>query len=214
MPRVSGSGCPRDSFNLLWDGLPGERQSRETGVGKYEHSPADMRRTKIASRELNSGAVEESARQISRDLGFPRTVARGLLHDTPFCAGVEPDAEHVGPQTFTGSFSSDGRSNARVLAGRTTDDDMGRSAFKSSDVVMQRHTREPVCKKPPALLIDFDELDCSEAACLVQADSVAADVAEKVEDIHCSIHWLSGVTGARRGRLRLGWLQRPTTRAT
>jgi hypothetical protein len=96
-PRVSGSGCPRVPFNLGWDGLPGERESRETGVGKNEHSPAYMRRTKIASRELNSGAVVASSLQIARDFGFPSRVAGRLLHDKPLRSQLDPDTQHLGP---------------------------------------------------------------------------------------------------------------------
>lgn len=94
MPRISGSGCPRVALNLGWDGLPGDLKSRETGVGKNEHSPPDMRRTKIASRKFNSGAVVASCRQIVTDFGLPRLVSRGLLHDKPFSVQLEPDSQH------------------------------------------------------------------------------------------------------------------------
>ncbi len=186
MPRVSGSGCPRDSVNLLWDGLPGDRKSRETGVGKNEHSPADMWRTKIASREFNSGTVVASFRQRSRDFGFPSRISRGLLHDKPFCAGVEPDAEHVGPQGVSCSPSRDGSTNARMLAGRTTNDDIALSPSKSSHVVMQWDVREAMGEQSLPAGFDLDELDGAESASLVEADRVASDVAEKVEDIHVS----------------------------
>jgi hypothetical protein len=186
MPRVSGSGCPRDSVNLLWDGLPGDRKSRETGVGKNEHSPADMRRTKVASRELSSGTVEASSRQIARDFGFPLRVSRRLLHDKPFCSGVEPDAEHVGPQGIPGSPSMDRSTNARALAGRTTDDEIAPNALKSPHVVMHRDAGKVATEQPAPSRLDLDKLDGAEAANGVEAEGVPADVAEEVEDIHGS----------------------------
>jgi hypothetical protein len=153
-------------------------------VGKKEHSPADMRRTKIASRELSSGAVEASLRQISRDFGFPRRISRRLLHDKPFCSGVEPDAEHVGPQAIPGSPSMDRSTNARALAGRTTKDDIALSALKSADVVMQGDAGIVVRDEPLALRLDLDELDGSESASGVESERMAADVAEEVKDFH------------------------------
>jgi hypothetical protein len=144
-------------------------------VGKKEHSPADMRRTKVRSRKLRSGDVEAHSRQIVRDFGFPFRVSRRLFHDKPFCAGVEPDAEHVGPQAIPGSPSMDCSTNARALAGRAPDDEIARNAFKS-----------PLGKELSAPPVDFDKLDGSEAARCFEAERMAADVAEKVKHTHLS----------------------------
>ncbi len=184
MPRVSGNGCPRDSVNLLWDGLPGERKSRETGVGKNEHSPADMRRTKVASRELSSGTVEASARQTSRDLGLPSRIARGLLHDKPFCAGVEADPQHFGPQAVPGSRPVHGCGNAGGLAWRTANNDICPPAGVGPHVIMDGDSWEMMGEQSAPAWLNLDELHNSEAAGGFEADGVAADVAEKVEDIH------------------------------
>jgi len=154
-------------------------------VGKKEHSPADMRRTKLRSRIFKSGDVEAHSRQIARDFGFPLRVAGRLLHDKPFCSGVDPDAEHVGPQGVSVSPSMDCSTNARALAGRTTDDEIASMVWtKCSHVIVHRDAREMVSEQASAPFVDFDELDCSEVACDCEAERVAADVAEKVDDIH------------------------------
>jgi hypothetical protein len=83
-----------------------------------------MRRTKIASRELSSGAVEASSRQVRHARGFPFRISRRLLHDKPFCAGVDANAQHFGPQAFAGSVSRDGGSNTGSLAWRAAKNDI------------------------------------------------------------------------------------------
>lgn len=157
-------------------------------MGKKEHSPADMRRTKLRSRKFRSGDVEAHSRQIDRDFGFPFRVSRWLLHDKPFCSGVDPDAKHVGPQGVSVPPSMDRSANARALAGRTTDDDIARIVWsKSSHVIMQRDAREAVREQSSSPFVDLDELDCSEIARGVQAKGVAADVTKEVDDIHGSV---------------------------
>jgi len=143
-----------------------------------------MRRTKIASRKFRSGAVEASLRQISRDLGFPFRVAGGLLHDKPFCAGVEPDAEHFRPQTLPGSLAVNSGSDACALAGRAANDDVRRTAGKGSDIVVDGHAGKMVLEQPSPPWLDLNELHGSEVARGVKAEGVSADVAEKVEGIH------------------------------
>lgn len=185
-PRVSGSGCPREPVNLGWDGLPGDRESRETGVGKNEHAPADMRRTKIASRELNSGAVEASSRQTARDFGFPFRVARGLLHDKPFCAGVDADTQHLGPEAFAGPLAVDGGGDAGGLAGRASDDDVSGHAGEGPHVVMDGDAGEMMGDETAPAGLDLTEADDAEAAGGAEAEGMTSDVAEKIEDIHGS----------------------------
>jgi hypothetical protein len=153
-------------------------------VGKNEHSPADMRRTKVASREFSSGTVEASERQIARDFGFPFRVSRWLLHDKPFCAGVEPNAKHVGPQSSSVPSSMDRSADASALAWGAADDDIACNARESSNIVMQRDSGKVVREKPSPAWLDLDKLDGSVSACGVEAECVSADVAEKIEHIH------------------------------
>jgi hypothetical protein len=78
----------------------------------------------------------------------------------------------------------DRSTNARVLAGRTTDDDIAWSAVKSPHVVMQWDAGKLVGEQSSPMLVDLDELHGSEPAGGVEADGMTADVAEEVEDIH------------------------------
>jgi hypothetical protein len=144
-----------------------------------------MRRTKLRSRIFKSGDVEAHSRQIARDFGFPFRVAGRLLHDKPFCSGVEPDAEHVGPQGVSVSPSMDCSTNACALAGRTTDDEIARMVrSKCSHVIVHRDAGELVGNKAPPLFVKLDELDGSEAARGFEAKGVSANAAKDVEDIH------------------------------
>ncbi len=137
-----------------------------------------MWRTKIASRELNSGTVEASLRQRSRDFGFPFRIARGLLHDKPFCAGVDADPQHFGPQRFSGARSVHGGGNAGTLAWRTANNDICAPAGEGAHVIVDWGAGEMVGEQSLPAGLDLDELDNPEAARGAEAESVPADVAE------------------------------------
>lgn len=195
VPRVSGSGCPRVPVNLGWDGRPGERESRETGVGKNEHSPADMRRTKVASRKLNSGCVEASSRQIARDFGFPFLVAGRLLHDKPFDIHVDADPQHVRPEGFAGSLPVDSGSDACTLARRAADDEIGSAVrFERLHVVVYWDTRELMRDESTPAWLDLAELHGSEVACIGEPEGVSAKATEEIDDIHRPPSFVGGVT--------------------
>jgi hypothetical protein len=164
-----------------------------------------MRRTKIASRELNSGAVVARSRQTCRDFGFPFRIARGLLHDKPFCAGVDPDSQHFGPQAFPCSFAVDSGGNARLLAGRSADDEMCADAGEGSHVAVDWNAGEMVGDEALSSRLNLDKLHDIEPAGGSEAEGVTADVAEKVEDIHnllgCSVIYAVREKGSRCPRL-------------
>lgn len=143
-----------------------------------------MRRTKIASRELNSGAVEARSRQTFRDFGFPFRISRGLLHDKPFDAGVDPDAQHFRPQAFSCSISMDCRSDAGPLTGRSADNNVCADASKGADIVVDGDSGKVVSKKPPSSWIDLDELDGSKISGSMKAERVSTNVAKQIEHIH------------------------------
>jgi hypothetical protein len=147
-----------------------------------------MRRTKLRSRIFKSGDVEAHSRQIARDFGFPFRVAGRLLHDKPFCSGVDPDAEHVGPQGVAVSPSMDCSTNARALAGRTTNDEIASMAWmKCSHVIVHRDAGELVGNKASPPFVELDELGSSETARGFEAKSVSADAAKEIDDIHGSL---------------------------
>jgi hypothetical protein len=143
-----------------------------------------MRRTKIASRELSSGAVVASSRQTVRDFGFPFRVAGGLLHDKPFCAGVDPDAQHFWPQAFSASLAMDSGCDAGALAWRAANNDICSPAGEGTHVTVDGNAWEVMGEQPLAYWVDLDELHDIKTASGSKADGVPADVAKKVDDIH------------------------------
>lgn len=121
VPKISGRGCPRvapfEPVNLVWERKPGDLQSRATTVGKGEQAPADMRRTKIESRQVKSGAVPASAVQTCPHRFFPSRMAGRLLHHDPFRIELTSESEHVGPQGFATALAVNGTPHAGFLAG-------------------------------------------------------------------------------------------------
>jgi hypothetical protein len=201
---VSGSGSPRDALSLGCDCSPGDLQSRQVTVGKNEHSPSDMRRTKVRSREASSACVVARSRQIARDLGFPRRISWGLLNDDPFGVGLDRDSEHVAPEAFACPVAVDGSGDTGALAGWSSDHELGRprAAAKGSDVIVDRHLREMIGQHATPPLIPLDELDGLEAGS-AEAQRMAADAGEKVQGSHrtaLAAAWI-GTTLAQVSRL-------------
>src|SRR3990172_7742682 len=183
VPITSGICCPLDAFNRGWERLPGERQSRQAGAGNQEHSPANIRRTNVTSAEFKSGDMAASVGKIATDFGFPCRVSGRLLHDKPFCAHVDPNAEHVGPEAFAVPVSVNSGSDTCPLAGRPADDDIRRDSEERVNVVMnwglQEAFDEP-CAAPGIALTERDRFNTRPA----KADSVAADAREQIKRSH------------------------------
>jgi hypothetical protein len=151
-------------------------------VGKNEHSPPDMSRTKIRSRKLKSGAVEPSAAQTIPHLGFPSRVAGGLLHDNPFRRQFNGDSEHGWPECLVIALAVDRGGNARFLARWATDDEVRATASRvqGSDVFMNGHPREFQLQQCAALRIDFAKTN-GWNSCGGEPQRVAADIREHTQ---------------------------------
>lgn len=186
VPRSSGIGCPLSPVNLEWDRSPGARQSLETGAGKYEHAPARIWRTTVASLKLNSGTVEASSRKVASDFFRPRDDLGGLLHDKPFDAHVEPDAKHFWPQALAASSAVNSGSEACPLAWGAADDDVGLSgrADVGSNVVMLGDLRESLAKNVSAPRAKLYETGDLESTRVHEAGGMAPDAGKGVEDSH------------------------------
>jgi hypothetical protein len=128
-----------------------------------------------ASNSSRATCLPARARPQTRRL--PIRVARGLLHDNPFCAGLEPDPEHVGPEAGAGAIAMDGRGDAGFLAGRSSENNVCMRRRKRADVVMDRDSGEALARRArrQGLLRRSDGLEAADA---LQADGVAADAGE------------------------------------
>jgi hypothetical protein len=116
-----------------------------------------------------------SCGKIIRDFGFPRRISRGLLHDKPFCAGFDPNPEHIGPETSPGSLAVDGGCNTSFLTGRSADDDIGSfTRIIPSDVSKDWYSKSEIPNALTAPRVDFAERNRLNAGAL-EADRVTAD---------------------------------------
>jgi hypothetical protein len=163
-PITSGSGCPLDALNRGWDRLPGALQSRAVKAGKDEHAPSLIRRTNVASLELNSGTVPAKAANVVSDLGLPRGVSRGLLHDKPFTAHVDPGATEVWPQARVCAAAMNSGSGAGALTRGTSDDDMAGWRLECSNIVMDWYAWELLSDALAAPRVDLTERHCADAS--------------------------------------------------
>jgi hypothetical protein len=181
VPITSGNCCPLDALNRGCNLSPGDLQSRQAGAGNQVHPPSDIRCTKVRSGEAKSTDVITRPGKIVSDLGFPARISRRLLHDNPFCSGVEPSPEHVGPEGFASPVSMDSRRNAGVLARGSSETDVGRGRWDGLDIFMDRYSREVVEQDLPTPRVDFAQRGYSMPSPL-KAQGVTTYTREQVKD--------------------------------
>jgi hypothetical protein len=157
-------------------------------VGKNEHSPSNMRRTKVASRKLSSGCMEAICAQIVTDLGFPLLVAGGLLHDNPLRRHFLGDTSHLGPKGSSIAIPVNGCSDACTLAGRPSDEEFGTARYSTegAHIVVDGHSWEARFEETAPLLVDLNELHCAHPDD-PETERMGANVAEEAADIHARL---------------------------
>jgi hypothetical protein len=115
--------------------------------------------------------------KIASDLGFPRRISGRLLHDNPFCSGVDPDLQHGGPKAFAGSVAVNSGSHGGSLAWWASDNNIGGFCVKGSDIVINWYSVEPAGKNIAPKFIYLAKCHHFYPG-LIEAKSVASDARE------------------------------------
>jgi hypothetical protein len=133
------------------------------------------------SAELKDGDVAASCAKIVSDLGFPRRISGGLLHDKPVATGSEPSVEHSGEQCVPGSIAMDGGGDAGLLAGWAAEAGVGCwGSVDGSNIFKSRYPRKgrgQAFAPPRVIFAERHGL----VACALHAEGVTADAGEKIE---------------------------------
>jgi hypothetical protein len=132
------------------------------------------------SAELKSGHVEASTGKISRDFGFPRRVARRLLHDKPFDTGTEPGNEHVGPQRYAAPIAVYGCCDAGLLTRRPAEADVGSNGRQGSNIFINLGSGVKSHQLLAPALVAFAQCCDLKCAGAQKAQAVETDAGEEV----------------------------------
>ena len=136
--------------------------------------------------------------EICTHVGFPRGVARGLLHDKPYDAGTEPRPKHMRPETGSVAVTVNCRGDAGLLAGWSTEGDVCPVSPKRSNVVMDGDPGVPARNLLTAPWVDLAEGRGLEPPDAVDPVLVEAETGEEVEDLHDA----PPMAGVRRGAVK------------